>query len=93
MTYKNMGLHELNTWTTVSALNIGDFNNILAFVKEHELDHSWALLNIPDELNVKYTNTMTEPYADVIPNQIAVDRNNQQELDQYIQKQNQLRGI
>jgi len=93
MTYKNMGLHELNTWTTVSALNIGDFNNILAFVKEHELDHSWALLNIPDELNVKYTNTLTEPYADAIPNQIAIDRNNQQEIDQYIQKQNQLRGI
>lgn len=93
MTYKNMGLHELNTWTTVSALNIGDFNNILKFVKEHGLEHSWALLNTPDPLNVKYANTMTIPYVDLIPKKVAVDKNNQQELDQYIQEQNQLRGI
>jgi len=36
---------------------------------------------------------MTIPYVDIIPRKVAVDKNNQQELDQYIQEQNQLRGI
>jgi len=93
MTYKSMALTELNTWTTVSALNIGDFDNIRAFVNEHELLHSWALLNTPDELNVKYTNTLTEPYRGVIDNMVAVDKNNQQELDKFISQQHQLRNI
>ena len=92
-TYQQMGLHELNTWTTVSALNIGDLNNILAFVKAHNLDHSYALLHKPDVLNVQYSNAMTEPYRDVIPGQVAVDRNNQYELDIFVAEQNQLRGI
>ena len=93
MTYKSMELIELNTWTTVSALNISDFNNILYFVKEHNLLHSWALLNTPDELNVKYTNTLTEPYCDVISGSVAVDKNNQDELDKFINQQHQLRNI
>ena len=93
MTYKNMGIQNLNTWTTVSALNIGDLNNIFAFVKEHNLDHSYALLHQPDVLNVQYSNTMTDPYQNVIPGQVSVDRNNQIELDAFVAKQHQLRGI
>ena len=93
ITYQQMGLHELNTWTTVSALNIGDLNNILAFVKEHNLDHSYALLHKPDVLNVQYSNAMTEPYRDVIPGQVAVDKNNQYELDIFVAEQNRLRGM
>ena len=93
MTYKNMGIQNLNTWTTVSALNIGDLKNIFTFVNEHELDHSYALLHKPDVLNVKYSNAMTEPYRDFIPGQVAVDRNNQIELDIFVAEQNRLRGI
>ena len=36
-TYRNMGIQELNTWTTVSSLNIGDLKNIFAYTKQHEL--------------------------------------------------------
>jgi sulfatase maturation enzyme AslB (radical SAM superfamily) len=93
MTYKNLGIQELNTWTTVSALNIGDFENILKFVKDHELNHSYALLQDPEVLNVKYSNSNTLPFKDVLPGQVAVDINNQLELDAFIAKQNTLRGI
>jgi sulfatase maturation enzyme AslB (radical SAM superfamily) len=90
--YQSMGLTELNTWTTVSALNIGDFENILNFVKDHNLLHSYALLNAPSVLNVKYANSLTLPYQDVIPGFVAVDKNNQLELDQYLMEQNLLRS-
>jgi len=93
MTYKDMGIQDLNTWTTVSALNIGDFNNILKFVKEHNLNHSYALLHDPEALNVKYQNSKTLPFKDVLPGQVAISTNNQVELDNFIHTQNQLRGI
>lgn len=93
LAYKNMGIHELNTWTTVSALNIGDLPNILDFVKQHNILHSWAFLISPDPLNVKYENSMTLPFKDLIPGQIAIDRNNQTEIDAYLSKQKSLRGI
>jgi len=92
MLYKDMGLHELNTWTTVSALNIGDFENIKQFVASNDLLHSWALLQTPDPINVKYSNSMTQPCINIIPKQVAVDRNNQVELDAFLKNQNELRG-
>lgn len=93
MHYKSMPLTELNTWTTVSALNIGDFNNIKKFVEEHELLHSYALLTQPAVLDVRYCNDLTEPYRDVFPGYVAVDRNNQQEITEFIKQQNQLRSL
>jgi hypothetical protein len=93
MSYQSMGLHELNTWTTVSALNIGDFENIKQFVATNDLLHSWALLQNPDPINVKFTNLLTQPHIDVIPGQVATDRNNQVELDIFLKKQMKLRGI
>jgi sulfatase maturation enzyme AslB (radical SAM superfamily) len=93
MTYKHMGIQDLNTWTTVSALNISDFSNILSFVKEHNLNHSYALLHDPKVLNVRYSNSKTLPFKDLIPGQVAVDVNNQIEFDEFIEQQNKLRGI
>lgn len=93
MAYKNLGIQELNTWTTVSALNIGDFDNILKFVKDHNLNHSYALLHAPGVLNVKYSNSNTLPFKEVLPGQVAIDVNNQLEFDTFITKQNILRGI
>ncbi len=92
MIYKSMNV-ELNTWTTVSALNISDFTNILKFVNENKINHSYAFLHDPDQLNVKYSNKFTIPYKSLFPNIIAVEKNNQTELDEYIVKQNTLRGI
>jgi sulfatase maturation enzyme AslB (radical SAM superfamily) len=91
MKYKAMPLSELNTWTTVSALNIGDFENILNFVKEHNLLHSYALLVAPAALNVRYANSLTLPHQNVLPGNVAVDENNQREIDEYIIEQNKIR--
>jgi sulfatase maturation enzyme AslB (radical SAM superfamily) len=92
MQYKTMSV-QLNLWTTVNALNIGDFDNIVNFAKEHKIDHSWALLNTPDELNVKYTNKLTLAAKDKLPKQVAVDRNNNNEIEAYISKQDLMRNI
>ncbi len=56
--YKNLQRYmkmpvRLNTWTTVSALNVDDLPNILAFVKENKLEHSYAYLTTPSELTVE----------------------------------------
>lgn len=48
---------KLNTWTTVSVLNVDDLPNILDFVKQHNLDHSYAYLKEPSELAVENKNT------------------------------------
>lgn len=60
--YKNLQRYmempiKLNTWTTVSVLNVEDLPNILAFVKEHNIDHSYAYLSEPWQLAVENKNT------------------------------------
>lgn len=52
MTYQTMPV-KLNLWTTVSALNVDDLPNIVAFAKKHNIDHSYAYLHLPHELAVE----------------------------------------
>jgi molybdenum cofactor biosynthesis enzyme MoaA len=52
MKYRAMPV-KLNLWTTVSALNVDDLLNIIAFAKEHDIDHSYAYLKDPTELAVE----------------------------------------
>lgn len=54
MIYKGMPVR-LNLWTTVSVLNVDDLPNIVAFAKQHEIDHSWAYLKQPWQLSVHNT--------------------------------------
>jgi sulfatase maturation enzyme AslB (radical SAM superfamily) len=93
--YRNIGIQELNTWTTVSALNIGDLKNILAYTKQRGINHSWALLEQPDVLNVKYNNhfTRTADVPDELKSIVAQDRDNTVELQLWTYEQDQLRGI
>lgn len=93
MTYKNMTGIELNTWTTISALNIHNFVEIQKFVDEYKLDNSYAFLHDPDPLNVKYQNNLTIPYVNLFPGKIATDKNNQSDLDNFIKTQKELRGL
>jgi sulfatase maturation enzyme AslB (radical SAM superfamily) len=93
MAYKNMPGIKLNTWTTVSALNIHNFIAIKQFVADHQLDHSYAFLHNPDPINIKYTNKLTEPYKSIFPNNVAIAGNNQFELDEFIKNQKELRGL
>ena len=94
-TYKNMGIQELNTWTTVSSLNIGDLKNIFEYTKDQNLDHSWALLEQPDVLNVKYNNhfTRTADVPDELKNIVGQGQDNTVELQLWTYAQDQLRGI
>jgi len=93
MTYKNMGIQDLNTWTTVSALNIGDFDNILSFVKDHNLAHSYALLHNPEVLSIKYSNSWTRAHKQVLPGQVATGPDNQSQIDEFVFEQKHLRGM
>jgi sulfatase maturation enzyme AslB (radical SAM superfamily) len=56
MTYKTMPV-KLNLWTTVSVLNVDDLPNIVAFAREHGIDHSYAYLTTPPELAVENKDT------------------------------------
>ena len=56
LAYKAMPI-QLNLWTTVSALNVDDLPNIIDFAKQHDIDHSYAYLKSPAELDVKNKDT------------------------------------
>lgn len=52
-------MFRLNTWTTLSVLNLQNFQDILHYVKQEKLDHEFALLEKPFDLSVKRTNPIT----------------------------------
>ena len=93
--YKSMGIQELNTWTTVSALNIGDLKNIFAYTKEQGLKHSWALLEKPEVLSVKYSNhfTRTADVPDELKDIVGKGQDNTVALQLWTYEQDRLRGI
>lgn len=102
--YQSYDLHDLNFWTTLNALNINDFDNILMFMDRRKLNHSYALLDAPSALNIKHANQFTvsarsryansnNPELKKLAELIASEKNNQDELDQYIQQADSLRGI
>ena len=94
-TYKNMGIQQLNTWTTVSALNIGNLKNIFEYTKQQGIDHAWALLEQPDVLHVKYSNhfTRTADVPDELKHVVTQDKDNTVELQLWTLEQDRLRGI
>ena len=95
---KKYKIFKLNCWTTVSALNIIDFDNIENFAEKNKMDHHWAFLSHPDVLNVRYKNKFTLRAAERLQNkdilqQVAIDKDNQNELGLFIAKQDHLRKI
>jgi sulfatase maturation enzyme AslB (radical SAM superfamily) len=94
MIYKNMKLSNLNLWTTVHALNVGNLHDIIDFARSHQIDHSYALLHEPSVLNISHTNNLTLAAKNNIAlDQIATGQNNNNELLQYITQQDKLRKI
>ena len=93
--YKEMNLYELNTWSTVSSLNIGNLKQIQSYVKQHNIQHSYALLEQPSVLSVKYSNhfTRTADVPNELVNLVAIKENNDQELQTFIKQQDSLRNI
>ena len=79
----------------MSALNIGNLKKIQAYTKANNLDHSYALLEQPDVLHVKYSNHLTRNanIPDELKHVVAQDQDNTVELQSWTLKQDQLRGI
>lgn len=89
-TYK---LLQLDMWTTVSCFNIKTLPDIVNFAKNKNIPHDWAFLNQPSVLNVRYTNKFTLAAKHMSPNEIAVDENNNELLEKFISRQDELRNI
>lgn len=84
---------KLQAWTTLHALNAADFDNIKSYVRDQKLGHSWAYLEQPSALNLRYTNDRSRAVKYLDPGFIATDRDNQVDLDRFIQEQDRLRSI
>jgi sulfatase maturation enzyme AslB (radical SAM superfamily) len=106
--YKNLQkrfpLLRLNSWTTLSCLNVGNLPNILDYTTEHNIDHDWAFLNTPNVYHVKHKNRFTE-FAKIklqessyeqcrkISENVAIGKDNDDELMKHIGHQDKLRKI
>lgn len=100
----NTGKVSLNMWTTLNVLNVNDFENILSFVKEHNISHEFSLLSTPFDLNAVFQNKFTlmakEKFTNsnnskvqLLSSLIASSTDNQEILEQFIIKQDLLRNI
>ena len=90
---KQYKLLQLDFWTTVSCLNIKTLPDIVNFAKNKNIPHDWAFLERPSVLSVKYDNKFTRLAKIMSPKEIAVDRNNDKELEDFIGRQDALRNI
>ena len=89
-THKNL---TINTFSTVSALNVNDLPNIINYTKQLNVLHSCSFLERPLAINVKFQNQLTARAKHLFPEIVAIDANNQPELDSFIQEQDNLRHI
>ena len=90
---KKYKLLQLDFWTTVSCLNINILPDIINYARDIKIPHDWAFLEQPSVLNVKYTNKFTSRAKHISPNQISIDKDNNIELEAFIQRQDRLRNI
>lgn len=93
--YKNL---KLEAWTTVHALNVNNFDSIVEYAKKMRLDHDWAFLVTPTQLDVSYSNNYTlfakKHCSNIdIANKLATGKNNQIHIDSFINTQDNLRNI
>jgi sulfatase maturation enzyme AslB (radical SAM superfamily) len=90
---KKYKLLQLDAWTTVSCLNVNTLPDIVSFAKDRGIPHDWAFLDQPSVLNVRYTNHFTLRAKQMAPNEIAMDNDNTPQLNEFIARQDSLRGI
>lgn len=89
---------ELQAWTTLHALNVGDWENIAQFAQENSLAHSWAFLEYPIALDARFKNHLTKTAKFKISSlkqfvTVASGIDNQCQLDRFIEEQDSLRNI
>jgi sulfatase maturation enzyme AslB (radical SAM superfamily) len=73
---------KLDTWTTVSALNVNYIIDIQKYCRDRDIRHSYAFLDTPEVLNVKYTNWFT--LSSDLSN-AATERDNTKELEAFLE--------
>lgn len=102
--YRYRKLFRLNLWTTVSALNIYELDQIINYAESRNIDHAYAFLQDPHQLNIKYSNYFTKKaklkfstHKDTkfqkFSEFIATDTDNNEQLKNFIKTQDLLRGI
>ena len=90
--------------TTLCALNVFDVSNIIAFADQHKIVHSMSQLAYPAVLHIAARNNYTVAAKEKLSMSgneilkklavgIAVNKVNQQAIDEFIAKQDQLRHI
>lgn len=84
-------LLSLDFWTTISAYNVMDINNIRNFATDKGIEISMGRLNDPWQLDVKYTNPLTLPAKGSLDG-VAIAEDNTIEIKKYIDEQDKLRG-
>ena len=90
---KKYKLLQLDFWTTVSCLNVKMLPDIINFAKNKGVPHDWALLDNPTVLNVRYKNKFTEPAKKVLPDHVAIDVDNNKDLELFMSRQDRMRNI
>ena len=95
---------KLNFWTTVSVLNITNLEKIIDYSADAEIPMSYAILNHPSVLNVKYKNSFTAKAKETLLNSlkdelkklanlVATDVSNDKQLNGFIEEQDKIRKI
>jgi len=90
---KTYRLLQLDMWTTVSCFNVETLPEIINFAKNKGIPHDWSFLHRPSVLNVRHKNKFTRRAKHISPSEVAVDVDNSKELDEFIKRQDSLRGI
>lgn len=91
--YSNLNL---DMWTSVSSLNINDFENIQQFSDSTGIPMSYALVHFPNCLSIKHKNkfTLLAQQKDLPMSElIGINDDNTQSLTEYIDKQDNIRKI
>ena len=90
---KKYKLLQVDFWTTVSCLNIKNLPEIINYAKNKNIPHDWAFLKRPNVLNIRYKNKFTIRAKHISPEEIAVDEDNDKQLEAFIKRQDVLRDI
>jgi len=87
--YQNL---TLDFWTTLSSLNLNNLIHIISYAKNKGIPHGYALLEKPHCLSIKKTNWLTKQYQGN-ESYVATEDNNDDELNEFLVKQEKLRKI
>jgi sulfatase maturation enzyme AslB (radical SAM superfamily) len=100
--HKNL---RLNCWTTVSCLNVGDLDNIIAYAHDNAIDHAYGLCLSPAPIDIRYENKLTIDAKEKLVSSgntllqsigeicCSTNKNNSNELRSFIRAQDALRKI